>query len=94
MKRKDDLKGKKYDGFAIASFVIGLFSLLNLPLLFFLFVIAFNNVLPFLFDILKFLTSTTLLIFTSIISIILGIISLMRLRKIKVLEVNLLLLQA
>lgn len=71
--------GKKYDGFAIASFVIGLFILLNFALAIISFFIDFEDIRSLEFFI--FLFSTGLIFPVSLASIILGIVALVKIKK-------------
>ena len=84
MKNKKNLKGKKYSKLAIASFVIGLFILLNFILSIISFFITFENIANLEYFI--FLFSTGLIIPISITSIILGIVALIRIKKNKSLK--------
>lgn len=82
MKMKNEKgSGKKYDGFAIASFVIGLFILLNFIMSIVASIIFIKLENFVLFEILIFLFSTGLIIPTSLAGIILGIISIVRIKK-------------
>ena len=83
---KKEVKGKKYDGFAIASFVISLFILLGNLLSIIPFFIVLPEVNSMLIEFLILLSSITFTFFASITSIILGIVALIRIKKNKSLK--------